>query len=141
MSTNQFVVKKILESQPEQLYRAWTEQFDQWFAKEGTLVNWCQVGTPYFFATEFDGGRHPHHGRCLRLEPNLLLELTWVTGDPGTKGAETTVTVEFSAADGGTEVSLSHAGFSDVDSMNGHQDAWPQVLDHLQNYLKERTWD
>lgn len=138
---NKFVVKKFLNSQPARLYRAWTEQFDQWFAMEGTLLNWCQVGMPYSFATEFDGDRHPHHGRCLRLENNTLLELTWVTGDPGTKGAETTVTVEFSAAKGGTEVSLSHAGFADVDSMNGHKEAWPQVLDHLQNHIDECTRD
>jgi len=141
MSTNEFVVEKFLNSSPEQLYRAWTEHFDEWFAKEGTLLNWCQVGLPFFFATEFDGGRHPHHGRCLRLELNSLLELTWVTGDPGTKGAETTVSVSFSAADDGTNVTLSHAGFSDVDSMNGHKEAWPQVLDHLQGYLDQRTTD
>lgn len=136
---HEFVVKKIMKSPPAELYRAWTEQFDQWFAKEGTLLNWCQPGMPYCFATEFDGGRHPHHGRCLRLENNALLEVTWVTGDPGTKGAETTVTVEFLTAKGGTEVVLSHAGFTDVDSMNGHKEAWPQVLDHLQNYLDERS--
>lgn len=141
MSTNEFVVEKFLSSPPEQLYRAWTEQFDQWFAQEGTLLNWCEVGIPFFFATEFDGGRHPHHGRFLRLDPNSLLELTWVTGSPGTKGAETTVSVKFSAADGGTNVTLSHTGFSDVDSMNGHKDAWPQVLDHLQNYLDGRAKD
>lgn len=138
---NKLVVKKLLNSQPEQLYRAWTEHFDQWFAKEGTLLNWCQVGMPYFFATEFDGGRHPHHGRCLRLETNNLLELTWVTGDPGTRGAETTVIVEFSVANGGTDVTLSHAGFADVEAMNGHKEAWPQVLYHLQKYIDECTGD
>ncbi|MGI9204444.1 MAG: SRPBCC family protein [Woeseiaceae bacterium] len=141
MKTNRFIVEKTLPSKPEQLYRAWTEQFDQWFALEGTLLNWCQIGMPFYFATEFDGGRHPHYGRCLRLEKNSLLELTWVTGEPGTKGAETVVTIEFSDQKDGTGVTLSHAGFTDADSMKGHNEAWPKVLDHLQNYLDERTKD
>jgi uncharacterized protein YndB with AHSA1/START domain len=123
------------------LYLAWTERFDRWFAVPGSVLMRPAVDAPFFFETEFKlknaaaAKRHPHYGRFLRLLSDRLIELTWVTGEGGTEGAETIVSVELEAAGERTHLSLTHSGFAGEPARDRHQNAWPMVLDHLERQI------
>ncbi len=68
-----------------------------------------------------------------------MLELTWVTGNPKTQGAETVITLELSPHNGGTQLKLTHAGFPDEDTRNGHEEAWPEGLASLDHCMLEQA--
>lgn len=117
-----------MASSPHAIFLAWTEQFDRWFAAQGTVLMKPEVDSPFFFETHYDGKRHPHYGRFLRLKTDQLVEITWVTGAGGTEGAETVVTVEIMHRDSGALVRLVHSGFPSQKSMLRHDKAWVDVL-------------
>ena len=119
---------------PQALFPAWTsDEFGRWFGNSAeTLLMKPEVNVPWYFEARFEGQRHPHYGRFLRLEPDRLIETTWLN-EAATKGAETIVTIELVPSGEGTLLKLSHSGFADEESRNGHEQAWPQVLEHLDN--------
>ena len=123
---------------PDVVYRAFTADIDRWFATPGHALMRPALDAPFFFETEMDGTFHPHYGRFLALEADRHVRMTWMTGDPGTLGAETVVTLDIEQHDGGSRVRLNHAGFADEASRDGHADAWPEVFKHLDNCLADK---
>jgi uncharacterized protein YndB with AHSA1/START domain len=143
LSSRQFqlTVERVMAASPEVLFQAWTEQFDRWFAAPGSVLMKAEVNAVFFFETihkletHSKAQRHPHYGRFLKLERDRLVEMTWVTGPEGTKGAETVVKVELAPHGKGTHLRLAHAGFADEESRDRHNHAWPFVLEQLDQRL------
>lgn len=127
--------ERVINLSPEILYQAWTEKFDTWFAATGSVLMKPEANSPFFFETIFENQRHPHYGRFLRLKTDKLVELTWITA--GTKGVETVVKVELIPQEEGTLLELTHAGFPDEESRDGHQEAWPIVLEELEKKMTD----
>lgn len=124
------------------LFRAWTTGWGAWFADADSSHCPGVVGAPFFFEVtqRFNDGRapirHPHYGRILRLEPDALVSMTWMTGAAGTGGAETTLTVQLDAVDAHTtRVTLTQTGFTTTGARDGHELAWPPILAHLEQQL------
>jgi uncharacterized protein YndB with AHSA1/START domain len=131
-------VAKQLSLTPAALYKAWTAHIDQWFAAPGSVLMRPEVDAVFFFETEFKhegqsaAQRHPHYGRFLRLIQDQLIEITWVTGAGGTEGAETVLTVELQPVGAGCRLVLTHRGFDNEAACDRHRQAWPFVLDQLE---------
>jgi uncharacterized protein YndB with AHSA1/START domain len=134
---HQLTVEREMKASAAAIYRAFTEELDSWFAAPGVIRMLAQEGEPFYFATEYEGRRHPHYGRFLTLRPDELVELTWVTGTGGTGGAETLVTVELAATRSGSRIRLTHAGFYDDAAAKQHE-VWGSILAMLDERLAIR---
>lgn len=127
------VAEQVMKASPVELYWAWTEQFDRWFAEPGTVLMEPKVDTAFYLETHHDGFRAPYYGRFLQLEVERLVEMTWVS--LGTKGVETVITVTLSPEANGTRLTLTHAGFPDEESLKAHEAIWPAMLAELDAQL------
>jgi uncharacterized protein YndB with AHSA1/START domain len=129
-----FVIERTMTASPEQIYDAWVRHLDTWFAAPGVISMRDELA-PFWFATEYEGVRHSHYGRFLVLDEPSTVEMTWVTGRRGTDGADTVVRVELSPEGTGTALTLRHSGFYDEVARHQHLEAWPRVLEHLDDTL------
>ena len=68
-------VERTMKSSRAALFRAWTVEFERWFAVPGSVAMNARVNASFFFETEFE---------C-KLEGDRSIELTWMTG--ATRGA------------------------------------------------------
>lgn len=130
-------LERQMTASAEQIYDAWTKDFDCWFAEPGELIMTPEVDKPWFFHNRKDWGSHPHYGRFVELEKNKLVVTTWLTGENGTDGNETIIRIELTPNDKGTFLRMTHSGFANQKSCQGHIDNWPAALDELEVGVKK----
>ncbi|KAA6439189.1 SRPBCC domain-containing protein [Dyadobacter flavalbus] len=126
--------ERLLAFSADVLIKAWTIQLDLWLASPASFLGKPEVNAPFYFETMHDGIRYPHYGRFLAIEQDKV-ELTWVSGENGTKGTETVLTITLSAHANGTYLNLVHAGFPDETTRDKHQEAWPAILQQLEERM------
>lgn len=129
-------VSRVIRAQPEEVFRAWTdpERMKRWFGTTRQIVD-PKVDGLFFLAMEHQGRTWPHYGRFVRLERPKVVEFTWMS--EGTQGVETTVTVKLAPRDGGTQLTLDHAGVPDTELGRGHQEGWTAIVGEIAKALEK----
>ncbi|MEM7318740.1 MAG: SRPBCC domain-containing protein [Pseudomonadota bacterium] len=79
-----------------------------------------------------EAGDLPHEGEYLAIDRPNHLQFTWVS--PYSQ-EDSTVTLDFTPREGGTEVRLHHVRFPNEESRNNHQGGWTMILQALEGAL------
>jgi len=70
----------------------------------------------------------PHHGIYKIITRHSQLVFTWQSQY---SVDDSTVTLDFRAVDGGTEVNLNHVKFHNEEARDNHQNGWASILEKL----------
>lgn len=124
-----------LVASPSQLFAGWTKHLDRWLAAPGTVILQPQVDTAFCFETHHGSARHPYYGRILRLVPNELLELVWLS--TGTQRLESILTLEFLPQGSGARLQITHAGLPDAQTRDEHEAVWPILMQELDRVCQQ----
>ncbi|MGH7444184.1 MAG: SRPBCC family protein [Longimicrobiales bacterium] len=131
-------LERLVRADRARVFAAWTEpeELAKWSAPKGLTIPEGDVdlrvgGRWRVVMVEPDGRRHEAFGRYLEVTPPERLVYThqWVDGDGSTP--ETTLTLEFHEAPGGTRMVLTQVGFADAGGRDGHEYGWSSALDNL----------
>lgn len=85
-------------------------------------------------ATEGEmAGTHTCYGRFLELDPHDRIVHTWAWEGDGEamSGTDSKVTLTFKDMEGGTEVTLVHAGLPNKEGVESHTHGWAGLLENL----------
>lgn len=121
---------------PERVWEAWTtpEVIALWFGPHHTRVESARValhpgGELNVVLREDNGERHEIQGEYEVIEPPGRLVLSWKWAS--TPERISRVTVLLRAADGGTELTLTHDRFADEATATRHTRGWTESLERL----------
>ena len=127
-------VKRVIKASAADLFDAWTkpELMQKWYAPAPMKVLSSsadlRIGGAYHNEVQKGSEILRVEGIYKQIIPNQLLVFTWTPCTAG-PGYETLVTVEFKPAQSGTEITITHEGFKDIETRNGHEYGWNGCLD------------
>ena len=138
MAVETLVIRRHFRAPPERVFAAFTEKalMQAWFGPENMTVPHCEVdarvGGKYRVEMHAPSGSvHVVAGEFREIHPPQRLVYTWGWLNGAGRGPETVVTLTFVARDGGTDLTLEHAGFLDQDGRDRHGEGWNSSLDAL----------
>lgn len=138
-----------LKAEPQRVFAAWTDpaQVTKWWtpADDIDLVASevdARVGGVLKLGYRRRGTEHVNVilGRYTDVDPPSRLVFTWAWQPPHDEfpddqlDFESTVTVELTAVDGGTQINLTHEGLPAGELAERHDWGWNGALDHLVGY-------
>lgn len=135
-------LQRILEAPRALVFGSWTNADDvaAWFAPEGFTVLACEVdarpGGRWRVQFRSDAGDvHEEFGEYIEVwaPERIAFSLTQRSG--GGSGPETLVTVEFTEADGRTQMVLRQSGYTSQSTRDGNAEGWSECFDKLATHL------
>ena len=92
-----------------------------------------EVGGHYRLIMDTPEFQGRNEGRFLRVEPGKRVTYTWEwNGD----GEVTEIDVLFASGDDGTEVALTHSGFTSEQSRANHDVGWDSYIEGFRTHLR-----
>ncbi|MEY2498554.1 MAG: hypothetical protein QOD12_2110 [Verrucomicrobiota bacterium] len=137
-------IKRLIKAPRDRVYAAWTNpaQLKQWFGPESIqthdLVAEAHVGGTFRWElSNAEGEKMTCRGQYRELQPDKKVIFTWQwEDDEAWENHVSVVTVEFSDADGGTELRLTHEQLPNEESRKGHTRGWDSALDKLEKLFR-----
>jgi uncharacterized protein YndB with AHSA1/START domain len=136
-------IKRFINAPRARVYAAWTDpaQLKQWFGPENVktreLIADGRVGGEFRWdLTNPEGEKMTSRGEYRELQPGKKIVFTWQwQDDEDWTNHMSTVTVELSDRDGGTELHLIHEQLPNERSRDGHNEGWNSALDKLEKFV------
>ena len=154
ISNDTIVIERTFDAPIDVIWQLWTqpEHFQNWYGPRGFTVPVAemdvQVGGRRFVAMESPDGSMKFWtvGEFTEIVPNERLVYTenlsdadgtiiTETSEHGIPPMSTVVTVVLEAVDGGTKMTMTHAGLPDA-AVEGSGGGWNQAFDKIEAYIK-----
>lgn len=134
-SQTRLQVSRVIKAKREKVFEAWIkpELMAKWFCpqdlKVADVTADAKVGGKYHIAMKDTHKTFITFGTYKEIVPNKRLVFTWEWEEPDQ--AESVVTVDFEDRDGGTEVTVTHERYVDIQGEKGHLEGWTSALVNL----------
>jgi uncharacterized protein YndB with AHSA1/START domain len=135
-----------IDAPPERVFQAWIDPQQRlaWWGDDKTyrctaMDSDLRVGGKWHTQGKgMEGKDFTVQGHYTRIEPPRVLGFTWNPSFYGTPIPETHVLIELTPTSSGTHVTVTHSGFVDAATREGHDQGWTRVLGWLHGYLRAK---